>query len=253
MTPRFRLLLKAFVVTGLLLEGGYLAQCLGKAPVSETSPRVSRRVWERPGGPRANWPAQLDLGDVTAGDSVLRPVPLANLGQAMLTVEGIDSHCGCLKVHYETRGLKPGESLEVGVNYRAPAETGRFTQRLWLRSNDPRGPLPLTVTGLVVGFYQLDPAAINFGRVAVGQSVKRRVRLRALSQSSAFRPSLRPLRPGPIALERARLEPDGRYEVTVSAQPRSGKDFLSSTLVIDTGDARQPFVMVPTFGEIITE
>ncbi|RIK77399.1 MAG: hypothetical protein DCC67_12740 [Planctomycetota bacterium] len=120
-----------------------------------------------------------NFGKMESGATQRRAFPIRNAGRIPLTVEFVSHTCKCTEVlldgqHAEpgvTAVVKPGEQIEVVLEWEAPPTAGPFRHGATFTTNDPaRSRLELTVEGDVVESTTLEPSILSFGTVQVGQA-----------------------------------------------------------------------------------
>ncbi len=146
-------------------------------------------------------PPEVNFGEVIPGTDKRQDVVITHSGGTNWEILDVRSHCSDLVV-----ALSPAERSPGIVRYRMSVKTkdtlaaGELRERLTLVTNDSRFPtIDLAVTGRVRPALEISPAALNFGTVRIGETVEKRLVVRAER---------------PFAIER--IEPgDSRYEVDV--------------------------------------
>ena len=76
-------------------------------------------------------------------------VTLKNTGDAPLVIHGVDTSCGCTRVEYSQRPLRPGEETTLLIVYEAD-EAGHFRKTVDVYCNTADVPLRISVTGEAV-------------------------------------------------------------------------------------------------------
>lgn len=83
------------------------------------------------------------------GEKKERKVTLRNTGDAPLVIHGVDTSCGCTRVEYSQRPLRPGEETTLLIIYEAD-EAGHFRKTVDVYCNAADAPLRIIVTGEAV-------------------------------------------------------------------------------------------------------
>lgn len=83
------------------------------------------------------------------GEKKERKVTLKNTGNVTLVIHGIDTSCGCTRVEYSQRPLRPGEETTLLIVYEAD-EAGHFRKTVDVYCNTADAPLRIIVTGEAV-------------------------------------------------------------------------------------------------------
>lgn len=71
---------------------------------------------------------------------------LKNTGDSPLVIFDVDTSCGCTRVEYDAKPVRPGESVVLRVTYKAD-NPGHFRKEVTVRCNTKEELLKLTVTG----------------------------------------------------------------------------------------------------------
>ncbi len=74
--------------------------------------------------PLAEWQAkEADLGSVKQGTEVVHAFEFTNAGAQPLLIREVKPSCGCTAVEWPRQAIKPGESGQIKVRYRASSKT----------------------------------------------------------------------------------------------------------------------------------
>lgn len=126
-------------------------------------------------------PAEVNFGELTTGQSKQQDVLVTHTGPANWEIRDVRSHCVDLAV-----ALGPQERIPGGVRYRMRVSTrgelpaGDIRELLTLVTNDPNFPtINMAVTGRVRPNLEVSPAALNLGNVRPGETVEKRLVVRA--------------------------------------------------------------------------
>lgn len=125
-------------------------------------------------------PGSLDFGKTDQAQSVTREIDIQYAGRNDWAINEIQSDVPGLELELkETRrqGGRVGYSLVATWNAQA---TGYLQSNVVLQTNDRLRPtIPLSVTGQSVSTLQISPANLYLGEVAPGETVQKRVIVRA--------------------------------------------------------------------------
>lgn len=106
-------------------------------PITPTTPVQS----VSPDGPRiAVEPPSFDFGKVLPQKSVSREFAIRNFGKQDLVIDGVSTSCGCTVTDPPPpvkMVLKPGASRPLRVTLTTPANPGRISKSVLVKSNDP--------------------------------------------------------------------------------------------------------------------
>jgi hypothetical protein len=82
-----------------------------------------------------------NLGTVEKGNMALVNLPVRNLGNAPLKVEGISTSCGCTTAKLSSMIIPPGSQANLQVEYDSTAhesDRGLLERYIFIASNDPK-------------------------------------------------------------------------------------------------------------------
>lgn len=91
---------------------------------------------------------EIDLGAFPMDEMKEGKFLLTNTGKSPLLVYDVVTSCGCTKVEYGKKPVRPGEVLELTIRYEAD-ESGRFNKVLTIYSNAVGSPHKVRVKGIV--------------------------------------------------------------------------------------------------------
>lgn len=135
-------------------------------------------------------PSQLEFGEVALGNTATATITLENLGQCLLTLQGVglstngDPGFGCEPCDPSQfpQRIPPQRSLDIQVSY-SPPRAGEAISSILIRSDDETAgdeglvevPLHATYSGEPV--LVVEPLALSYGFVAQGTSRTENVRI----------------------------------------------------------------------------
>ena len=93
---------------------------------------------------------EVQFGSFPMSERQERRVTLKNTGDAPLVIHGVDTSCGCTRVEYSQRPLRPGEETTLLIVYEAD-EAGHFHKTVDVYCNTADAPLRIHVSGEAVG------------------------------------------------------------------------------------------------------
>lgn len=113
----------------------------------------------------------LDVGRLFDTDQpVAQVIRFTNNGTAPLEIVDVSASCGCTAGKPDKRFYQPGESGEIEVTFNPRNRNGQQRTRVTIRTNDPVRPSQvINVSAFVQKRVILEPALINFQRIAKGE------------------------------------------------------------------------------------
>lgn len=170
-------------------------------------------------GPKAfMWsPASVDIGTVVpVGATIRGEIPVANIGNAVLHIEGVRTSCGCLALTPTVTAIEPGATAAIAFELAVSGYVGPRTFPVLITSND--GHVPVRKVAVNV---EVRP------RLFADQV---RVVIRDLFVGSRQTSELRILRPGaPFGLQSVVCDLDA---VSVVSEPLHVGDYWGHRLLI---------------------
>jgi len=197
-------------------------------------------------------PSTHDFGTVLQGRKVEHTFTLRNKGNKPVRIREVSSSCGCAAAMLSTRDVVPGKTTQLKVTFAAGGARGRFNKAVRVVCAGPSPPLILRVSGRVAPLVRAEPDLVLFGRVAPGQTRSRTVRLVVAHPDVHFTPGPPVTKGLAVRLEslRAAVEPAGTWNVTLMACPQDPADSLEGTVMVPTGNAEAPYVLIRVTGDV---
>ena len=122
-----------------LVKELYLNIVGGKRPASTDAKQTTASLSER----------EVQFGSFPMSERQERQVMLKNTGEVPLVIHGVDTSCGCTRVEYSQRPLRPGEETALLIVYEAD-EAGHFHKTVDVYCNTADAPLRIHVSGEAV-------------------------------------------------------------------------------------------------------
>lgn len=91
-------------------------------------------------GPSLNVDRDLRLATQPKGQPVTATIAITNSGDALLTIDQVETPCGCTKAKLDRNQLAPGESGTLEVAIDTTRLSGTYDKTLKIHSNDPSAP-----------------------------------------------------------------------------------------------------------------
>lgn len=111
------------------------------------------------------------FGEMYNSDVGRHTFVLRNAGPGTLKLEKGSASCACTIASVSREEIPPGESADVVVEWRPVGVFGELKKTYTIPTNDPnRQSLVLTVEGLVLSPWRLDPPVMNFQEIGVSET-----------------------------------------------------------------------------------
>lgn len=134
-------------------------------------------------------------------------------------------------------------TVELRGTIIVPSTAGNYEESIRLRLDDPLLPTVIVpVRFTVASEFSVQPAHLNFGIVPLRGVLQQNVRIRG-----QFPQSLRIVTAPPQVSAMLRCVNSGEYVLNARTTTTSRADLLSSQVVLATGNAKQPKIIVPVY------
>jgi hypothetical protein len=126
-------------------------------------------------------PPEVNYGETGEGEVKDQEVIITHTGASNWEIKDVRSHCGNLTVRLDPAQRTPGSvKYRMIVSMKGTMSAGDIRERLTLVTNDTRFPtIEMAVSGRVRPSLEVSPAAVGLGNVQVGQSIEKRLVIRA--------------------------------------------------------------------------
>jgi hypothetical protein len=126
-------------------------------------------------------PGQVNFGVVQRGQGLAQTIDVEYAGVLNWQLTDLVKHDAPLDVTFKELYRRPGQvGYRVTVALKPEVSSGPLKQELFLRTNDPAGPLvPILVEATVQASLNAVPSAINVGSLNVGDSLTKTIVVKA--------------------------------------------------------------------------
>lgn len=126
-------------------------------------------------------PSEIDFGESKPGQQQDRKITISHRGNPGWRIQDVRSHCGDLQVKLSQPRVQPGlVQYDMEVRMKESMPEGEIRERLTLVSNDTKFPtIEMAVAGRVRPTISVSPAAVSLGTAAIGETVSKRLLVRA--------------------------------------------------------------------------
>lgn len=90
--------------------------------------------------------SSINMKDFSYEDEQESEVQLINTGKELLKIDDVVTSCGCMKVEYDKRPVRPGGNIMLKVKYKAD-KSGYFNKIITIYCNTENAPLQVQVKG----------------------------------------------------------------------------------------------------------
>ncbi len=126
----------------------------------------------------------IDFGTIVQGGKVDLAYPFKNVGDSVLVIDQVRTHCGCTNALATLTRIPPGKAAAIKVTYTAGGYRGRAMKHIWVDTNDPQNrTVELTVTGIGKPGVEVFPPSVNFGNLRSGAVFSQMLTLKSLTSS----------------------------------------------------------------------
>ena len=126
-------------------------------------------------------PNEVNFGELSERETKEQEVIISHIGPANWEIRDVRSHCSDLTVRLEPAQRSPGVvKYRMIVQTKGTLDAGDVRERLTLVTNDSRFPtIEMSVGGRVRPSLEVSPAAVGLGDIQPGQSIEKRLVIRA--------------------------------------------------------------------------
>jgi hypothetical protein len=202
---------------------------------------------------------EIELGPVYIGEVHPVSFTFVNTGGAELTVEKIDSSCGCLIPEMYDAEYEPGKQGQLNVQF-DPAQagtTGHVKKDIIIYSNDPAHPRTIaTIRAFIYATRNgvpYEPQDINLGDVVVNESARKSVSLYETAGSPLEIAKIEAPEGFEHAIRKADTGNEDKLLIEVWNKPTSAIGPMAGALEVHTNNEAQPVLRIPLSVNIIGE
>ena len=119
-----------------------------------------------------------DFGEIAQGDKPSFDFVLKNTGKADLTIDRVQTSCGCTAAVSGKKLVPPGDEGMISVTFNSAGRQGAFDKAIHVYTNDPAKPdVQLHIRGAIITPFKADPPFIGLGRIPAGKPLTRELRV----------------------------------------------------------------------------
>lgn len=201
-------------------------------------------------GPKLTLEAdKLELGTITDNEKEKRIVHFRNTGTGLLTIEKVNTSCGCTVAELEVKDYLPGESGEIEITYDPTGRKGKQRKVITVISNDRDNRLSqIVLTVDIKPIITVDQAIVTAGTVIYGQGAQ--VRVVFSNNWAYFKPKSVSLVGANVSASIEKVDevklPDGRTDhrvtVLIKVDEKAPVGYVRRTLdfLAEVGDGENP-------------
>lgn len=183
-----------------------------------------------------------DFGKVTQGKTVDHVFVFRNTGDAPITIQRVDSSCGCTVATPSTRVVNPGKRGEIKTTFDSSDFSGPVSKEILVYTTDQQKPShTLIVKGVVVEELVLTPSQLNLGEVKAGARKDGDIIMENRRSGTIRIQGIRSGNPQITAsCDKKSLKPGEKATIRVSLTPRGDARFINGYITIATDNPRKP-------------
>ena len=190
-----------------------------------------------------------DFGQIKRGEKVSYDFKFVNKGQGTLVLQGVHASCGCTAVELEKgKQYEPGERGSIKVTLDSSDFLGRLAKGITVMTNEKHLPdRTLTMNGVVVSEFEVDPPLVDFGEVYARQGAAQMVTIRPTSFSSF---NIEKVRYNQDYLDVGYAKDGSRWVVTVKLKENAQTGFFKETIYVANNSKSLPELPIPVRGTV---
>jgi hypothetical protein len=188
-----------------------------------------------------------DFGEVVQGGKTDHVYRFQNSGDEVLELSDVRSSCGCTAVRLSQPRLEPGAVGELRVSFDSAGFQGRVHKNISFNTNDPDKPtVVFDLKGVVKVQLFVEPARVNWGRVAVGTDLQSELKIVNLSDRTVhLKPPKSTVSGVKAVLSKSVLEPGSESVISVTGEYPEGEKRLAGYVIIESDFASARQLRVP--------
>ena len=192
---------------------------------------------------------QHDFGQVYRGQELTQRFNFSNVGEGVLSIQGVHTSCGCTVVEVDKgRKYKPGETGTVEVRLNTTDFAGPIVKTVTLFTNQKLSPdRVLTVKAFVKSEWEVEPPLVDFGQLYSREGSEQTVRVRPLN---GFKLQITGLSYNQDILD-AKYTPNGNdYLVTIKVKSGIPPGFLKESVALRSNATYLQEMSIPVRGDV---
>lgn len=222
----------------------------------QTSPRVPTipEIGAAPGEtPHIEFESTtFDFGKVDQGKEVTHAFKFRNTGGSELTIEQVQSSCGCTAALASSKKIEPHGEGTIEATFKTKGYQGRTTKTIRVHSNDPAvSAVTLRITGDILTDVMVKPRSLNFGNMRRDTATEKELELTFSSDeeieikkieftSGHFTSTVKPFE----------TEAGRGVKITVSAMEELPLGRVKEKVLIHTTSTKNPTLTVPIYAYV---
>lgn len=233
------LLLTALTISTLSFNASSWA-----ATRERSSAKKSNKLTNEPAGVISFEKPIVDFGTVKRGQKLTATFQFKNIGQGVLTIQGIQAACDCTTSEsVKGKSYGPGELGSIDVIFDTKDYTGRVSKAITVITNErSMSDRTLTIAATVNSEINATPPLADFGEVVLNQSPEQVIRIKGNMKND--------LRIEKIRFNQDYLEVNYRKEnqdfvVTLKLKPNAPIGFFKDTIWIKNNSSALPDMPIP--------
>lgn len=192
-----------------------------------------------------------NFGTVFQGETVHHTFAFSNGGDAPLTIDKVNSSCGCTAALASARTLAPKAAGELKTSFDSTRFRGEVSKIVYLYTNDPVRPMvQMEIKGKVLTEVSLEPQLINFGAVAAERTARTSIRLVNRGPREVRLAGLETTSPELAArLSAEVIPPGGAVTIAVSLTPKPGQSRFSGYVLFKAEGTIRHDLRIPVYAD----
>ncbi len=192
-----------------------------------------------------------NFGTVFQGETVRHTFIVSNSGDAPLTIDKVNSSCGCTAALVSAKVLAARATGELQTSFDSTRFRGDVSKTVYLYTNDPARPVAqLEIKGKVLTEVTLEPQLVNFGTVSTQRTAKTSIRLVNRGPREVRLAGLETTSPELTArLSAEVIPPGGTVTIAVSLTPKPGQSRFSGYVLFKADGTISHDLRIPVYAD----
>jgi hypothetical protein len=169
-----------------------------------------------------------------------------------LSVDRVQSSCGCTAAIAGKKTLAPQETSEIEVTFNSAGRQGQFNKTIQVFSNDPLMPrVALRIDGMILTPFTIQPQYLNLGTVSVGQQIEKEVQIKLSAYEKPVRiTQIDKTSRLEVTMRNSLVTREAWTTLVVKLAPHSSLGYLNENVTLRFEDPNIPPVTIRVSGRV---
>ncbi|MGA1867865.1 MAG: DUF1573 domain-containing protein [bacterium] len=194
-----------------------------------------------------------NFGEIHQNQEVDHIFTFQNTGDQVLTIDKVQTSCGCTAAVLSEKSIKQGESGEIKIRFNSGLSQGSQKKTIYVRSNDPAEPVvQLVIEAYVKVDFEVSPPRVYFNQIKKGQTATKEVILKNTGEKSILIKSIDTMPSSftaKISSEKIKLpislKQNDSLSITITSEVSTNSPQVTGRVRIETNSQTTPHIIFP--------